>query len=225
MFAHSRHKKALAGLAAAALVALPLTACSNDDSANASEPSSEAPQPVAAIEALSGETTAVKLDMGFTDALTQLQLTPGVAGTAKLTSDGSLVFPITGGNVAVFEPGSVPNYVVGQIQHEGSGFTLTAGDTEVTIGNLNVDPGVSVVYGDVLLNGDPVVSSVPIFDLNGNTLQPLETEGNTATLQGSEVKISEAAAGLLNDTFKTDAVKPGLLVGVATITVNTQSAS
>ncbi len=219
MFAPSRHKRVLTGFAVAALVALPLTACSDDSGDQAKKP-----QPVAAIEALQGETTAVKLDQGFTDALTSLSLTPGVAGSAKLT-DGSLVFPITGGNVSVFEPGSVPNYVVGQIQHEGSGFTLTAGDTEVTVGNLNVDPGVSVVYGDVLVNGDLAVSSVPIFDLNGNTLQPLETKGSTAILQGSEVKISAAAAGLLNDTFKTDAVKAGLLVGVATITVDTESAS
>jgi hypothetical protein len=221
----STQKRNLAGLAAAALVALTLTACSDDASGSTGETSSEAPQPVAAIDALAGEDTAVKLDKGFTDALTSLELTPGVVGTAELTSDGSLVFPITGGNVSVFEPGSVPNYVVGQIQHEGSGFTLTAGDTEVSIGNLNVDPGVSVVYGDVLLNGDPVVSSVPVFDLNGSTLQPLETQGNTATLQGSEVKISEAAAGLLNDTFQTDAVKAGLLVGIATITVDTRPAS
>ena len=222
MNAPTRHKRLIAGFAAAALIALPLTACSDDDSSDGAQ--TKKPEPVAVIEALQGETTAVKLDQGFADALTSLGLTPGVAGSAELT-DGSLVFPITGGNVSVFEPGSVPNYVVGQLQHEGSGFTLTAGDTEVTIGNLNVDPGVSVVYGDVLVNGEMAASSVPIFDLNGSTLNPLETKGNTAILQGTEVKISEPAAGLLNDTFKTDAVKAGLLVGVATITVDTQSAS
>ena len=218
----TKHKRLIAGFAAAALLALPLAACSDDDSSDGAQP--KKPEPVAVIEALQGETTAVKLDQGFADALESLKLTPGVAGTAELT-DGSLVFPITGGNVSVFEPGSVPNYVVGQIQHEGSGFTLTAGDIEVTIGNLNVDPGVSVVYGDVLVNGEMAASSVPIFDLNGSTLNPLETQGNNAILQGTEVKISEPAAGLLNDTFQTDAVKAGLLVGVATITVDTQSAS
>ena len=35
------------------------------------------------------------------------------------------------------------------------------------------------------------------------------------------MKISPVAARLLNDTFKTDAVKPGLLVGIAKITINT----
>ena len=32
--------------------------------------------------------------------------------------------------------------------------------------------------------------------------------------------ISDTAAGLLNKTFKTDAVKAGMLVGIAKITVN-----
>ncbi len=36
------------------------------------------------------------------------------------------------------------------------------------------------------------------------------------------MEISPAAAGLLNDTFKTDAVKPGLLVGTAKITIATK---
>lgn len=207
----------IAGAAGLVLLAVPLAACSDD----AEGSTSSKPEPVAVVEDVKGKTTAVKLDSGFTDALSTLGLEAGVVGTAKLT-DGSLVFPISGGNVSVFEPGSVPNYVVGQLQHEGSGFTLTAGDTEVTIGNLNVDPGVSRVYGDVLLNGEPVVSSVYIFRLDGRTLQPLASDGSTAVLEGTKVFVSDVAAGLLNDTFGTDAVTDELLVGVAKITVNTQ---
>lgn len=225
----STTKRLVAGLALTALTALPLAACSSDDSSSSSSSSntssssssSSAPKPVAVIEALSGKTTAIKLDKGFTDALTQLKLTPGVTGSAKLT-DGSLVFPITGGNVSVFEPGSVPNYVVGQIQHEGSGLSLTAGGTEVTLTNFNVDPGVSRVYGDVAVNGETAVTSAYLFKLNGSTLKPLQTQGSTAILEGTQVQISDVAAPLLNDTFKTDAVKPGLLVGIAKITVNTK---
>lgn len=211
----------LAGAAGLVLLMAPLAACGEDSDGGSDSSSSSKPQPVAVIEDVKGQTTAVQLDKGFTDALGSLGLTPGTAGTTKLT-DGALVFPISGGNVSVFEPGSVPNYVVGQLQHEGSGFTLTAGDTEVTIGNLNVDPGVSRVYGDVLLNGDPVVSSAYIFRLDGRTLMPLETEGNTAILEGTKVYVSDVAAGLLNDTFGTDAVTDQLLVGVAKITVNTK---
>ena len=37
-----------------------------------------------------------------------------------------------------------------------------------------------------------------------------------------DVVITKSAAGLLNKTFKTDAVKQGLLVGIAKITINTK---
>ncbi len=217
----------VASLGAATLLAFSLAACSQDNGADAqgsdagsqSSEQAAAPKPVAAIPALSGQDTAVALDKGFTDALTQLKLTPGVVGDAKLT-DGSLVFPITGGNVTVFKPGDVDPYVIGQIQHENSGFSLSAGDTKVEITNLNVDPGVSKVYGDVTVNGETAATSVPVFNLDGRTLKPLEAQGNQAILQGTKVQLSEVAAPLLNKVFKTDAVKPGLLVGIATITVD-----
>ncbi len=226
-FHFTPRRKTFAGLAALALVALPLSACGEDegggggDSSNSNSSSSAAPEAIAEIPALTGKTTAIKLDKGFTDALTSLKLTPGVVGAAKL-ADGSLIFPITGGNVSVFEPGSVPNSVVGQIQHEASGLSLTAGDTEVILGNFNVDPGISRVYGDVLLNGEPVVTSAYLFRLDGSTLKDLQTKGSTAILEGAEVYISDVAAPLLNDTFGTDAVTDQLLVGTAKITVNTK---
>lgn len=213
-------RKHLAGVAGLILLAFPLAAC-GDEGEPVGASAGGAPEAVATIDALKGETTAVKLDTGFTDALGTLGLTPGVFGTGALT-DGSLVFPITGGNVSVFTPGEVPNYVVGQIQHEGSGFTLSAGGTEVAIGNFNVDPGVSKVYGDVSVNGEVAATSVDIFDLDGRTLMPLKPEGNTAILEGTKVLLSDTAAGLLGSTFDTDAVAGGLLIGVAKITVLTK---
>lgn len=220
-------KKYFAGIAVAAMTVLPLAACSSstdEDSSSDTETSSQTapPAPVAEISALTGVDTAVALDTGFTDALGSLGLTPGTVGDGELT-DGSLVFPITGGNVTVFTPGEVSPYVIGQVQHEGSGFSLTAGDTTVEITNLNVDPGASRVYGDVTVNGELAVGSAYIFTLNGSTLMPLQTEGDTAILQGTEVYVSPVAADLLNSTFGTDAVTSDLLVGVATITVNTTS--
>ncbi|WP_299055819.1 hypothetical protein [uncultured Nocardioides sp.] len=229
------------GLATVALVALAtgtLGACSTDsgtDAQSAGSSSSDAspvsqseqgpPQPVASIDSLTGDDTEVALDEGFTTALGDLGLTPGTVGDGKLTNAGALRFPVTGGNVTVFEPGEVSPYVIGQVQHEGSGFSLTAGQgddqTVVEIENLNVDPGVSRVYGDVTVNGELAAASAYIFSLNGNTLQPLQTEGDTAVLEGSEVYVSPVAAGLLNDTFGTDAVTEDLLVGIATVTVNT----
>lgn len=89
--------------------------------------------------------------------------------------------------------------------------------------NLNVDPGVSRVHGDVSVNGKQAASSAFIFQLDGRTLKPLKSAARTATLEGTEVKVSPVAAQLLNATFKTKAVEPGLLVGVAKITVDTKS--
>ena len=176
----SNPKRLIAGLATVALVGLPLSACGTDSESSSSSSSSSksapAPKPVASIDELTGVSTAVKLDKGFTDALTPLKLTPGVVGTAKLEA-GSLIFPITGGNVTVFKPGSVPNYVVGQIQHEGSGLSLAAGGTKVELTNLNVDPGVSRVYGDVTVNGKTAVTSAYLFKLNGSTLEAAEDRG------------------------------------------------
>ncbi len=187
---------------------------------SSSSTTASAPKPVASIDSLTGNTTQVTLDQGFVDALTALKLTPGTVGTAKL-ANGALIFPITGGNVTVFKPGQVSPYVIGQIQHEGSGLSLAAGGTKVEITNLNVDPGVSRVYGDVSVNGKLAAPAAYVFKLDGNTLKPLQSGNGTATLEGTKVEISEVAAPLLNQVFKTDAVKPGLLVGIAKITVNT----
>ena len=218
----TRTRKAIAAAALVTTASLSVAACgSSDDTSNASATTkASAPKPVAAIDSLTGEDTQVTLDQGFVDALTQLKLTPGTVGTAKL-ENGALIFPITGGNVTVFKPGQVSPYVIGQIQHEGSGLSLSAGGTKVELTNLNVDPGVSRVYGDVSLNGKPVVSSAYLFKLDGRTLKPLSTGSGTATLEGTKVEISPVAAPLLDKVFKTDAVKPGLLVGIAKITVST----
>ncbi len=180
--------------------------------------SSSIPRPIAAVPALKGGNTAVKLDSGFTDALTSLGLTPGVVGGATLT-DGSIHFPITGGDVVYWSPkGNYRPYVQGVILHTGSGLSLTAGGTTVQLTNFTVNPGNSVLYGDVTANGTLAVAQAPLFDLHGGTLKPLQLQGNDAILTGTTVHVSSAAADLLNKTFNTTAVKAGLLVGVATIT-------
>lgn len=205
-------RNVVAAVAAAGLLAAPLAGCSILGGGSA-------PTAVASIPSLSGRTTAIKLDAGFAGALKKLKLTPGTVGKARLAK-GSLIFPITGGNVTVFKPGEVSPYVIGQVQHEGSGFSLAAAGTKVALTNFNVDPGVSRVYGDVAVNGKTAATSVYLFSLDGRTLKPLATKGRTAILQGTQVKISPVAAPLLDKTFHTKAVKAGLLVGIATITVN-----
>ncbi len=170
----SKSRKTAAAIALVAVTSLSAAACgSSDDTKPASSSAAPAPKPVASIDSLTGNTTQVTLDQGFVDALTALKLTPGTVGTAKL-EDGALIFPITGGNVTVFKPGQVSPYVVGQIQHEGSGLSLAAGGTKVELTNLNVDPTVSRVYGDVTVNGKVAATSAYLFQLDGRTLKPLQ---------------------------------------------------
>ncbi|MFI7002025.1 hypothetical protein [Nocardia sp. NPDC050175] len=214
-------------LAAIAILALvPLAACSSDNKESTSSGTSAvttttaAPKPAAQIDALTGKSTAVALDKGFTDALTSLGLAPGGIGTATL-DNGSVSFPITGGHVKYYTPGTVNPYVQGDINHNGSGLSLTAGPTTVQLTNFDIDPGTSVLYGEVSVNGTPAATHALLFDLDGSTLKPLQAGAdNTAILEGTRVLVSKDAAALLNKTFNTDAVKAGLLVGIATITLN-----
>ncbi len=212
----SKSSRRVLGVSAVAVLALTMAACSNNDSS-----SSEKPKPIAQIQQLSGADTSVALDAGFVKALTTLKLTPGVVGDATL-ANGAVSFPITGGNVTYYKPGSVSPYVTGLIDHAGSGLSLTAGSTTVDLTNFEINPGNSRVYGDVSVNGESAAKHATIFNLDGRTLQPLQTQGNEAVLEGTKVMISGDAAALLDQTFKTDAVKQGLLVGIAKITVNTK---
>lgn len=207
--------KVVVGLTAAGILAATVAGCSSSSK-------KVDKKPVADIKSLTGMSTSVKLDAGFVKAITGLGLTPGVLGSAKLdAATGVVSFPITGGHVTVYKKGAVTPYVQGSIKHDGSGLSLKAGGTTVQLENFDVDPGNnSTLFGDVSANGTSVVKHAPLFTLDGSTLQPLTTSGNTATLTGTRVLVSAAAADLLDKTFKTTAVKAGLLVGVATIVVN-----
>jgi hypothetical protein len=230
MFSTSATRKTF--VAAAALSAVVgLSACgSNDtDTAQAADSSSSAsygrPAPVATVPAIPGGTTAVALDTGFTDALTQLGLTPGVIGGATLdAATGTVTFPITGGEVTLYdrESGYRP-WVQGTLFHEGSGLSLTAGGTTVQLTDFTIDPGKPArLFGNVSVNGQLAVASAPLFNLDGSTLKPptMDADGS-AVLQGTTVKLAPEAAELLNSTFGTDALAGGFVIGVATLTVET----
>jgi hypothetical protein len=210
----------LAALATVAVLALGAAACGDDDEPTVSA-ATASPKPVAQIDSLSGRQTEVALDAGFVDALGTLKLTPAPIGDGQITNDGVARFPITGGNVTYYTPGSVSPFVQGEIDHEGSGLSLTGGGKTVELTDFVVDPGASVLTGKVSVDGEVAADSAPLFFLDGRTLQPLRTKGATAVLEGTTVKLKDEAASLLNDTFGTDALAGGLVIGVAKITVNT----
>ena len=212
------HKPVAAALAFTAIAGL--AACGNNDEATTG--SAAATEPVAEISSLSGQGTAVTLDPSFLAGLNSLKLTPGPVGTAKI--DGAVAtFPITGGNVKYFTPGSVSPYVQGKINHDGSGLSLTGGGTKVELTNFVVDPAGSVLTGKVTVNGKVAAESAPLFFLDGRTLKPLQTgPAETAILEGTTVSLTKEAADLLNKTYGVNALTPFFKVGVAKITVNTK---
>lgn len=204
-----------------AALALGVAACGDDSSSEGDSSATADTEPVAELAELKGEATEVALDQGFVDALTKLKVTPGPVGDAEISSDGVASFPITGGNVTYYDPASaVRPYVQGIIDHEGSGLSLEAGGTKVELTDFVVDPGTSELTGTVSANGKEVVSHAKLFDLDGSTLNPLQSnEDGSATLEGTTVLLSDDAAALLNETFKIDALAGGLPIGISTITV------
>ena len=207
-------------LVAVAALALSAGACGSEDDNTAGE-SAAAPEPVAQVDQLGGRATAVTLDSGFVSALESLKVTPGPVGDAKITKQGVASFPITGGNVTYYEPGTESPFVQGEVDHDGSGLSLTAGGKTVELTDFVVDPGASVLTGTVSVDGEVAAEAAPLFFLDGRTLEPLKTGSNgTAVLEGTTVKLKAEAAQLLNDTFKIDDLQEGLEVGVAKITIN-----
>jgi hypothetical protein len=225
--------KSITALLSAGLVVAALAGCSqsgsgsatssgtgSSSSSSASATPSASPTP-ALMTSVGGKTTAITLDAGFVKALTTLKLTPGTIGTATLSKAGVLTFPITGGNVTYYDPSTgVRPYVQGELDHNGSGLSLTAGGKKVELKNFVIDPGNnSHVSGDVYLNGQSVVKGANLFRLDGSTLNPVTKEGNAYILEGTTVYISSDAAALLNKTFGTTAVTDQLKVGIAKLTV------
>ena len=206
-------------LASLAVLAGGAAACGDDEQSDATA-AKATPDPVAQIDTLTGRSTDVQLDQDFVKALGTLELTPAAVGDGRITPAGVARFPITGGNVTYYKPGSVAPYVQGEIDHAGSGLSLTGGGKTVKLTDFVVDPGKSVLTGKVTVDGKVAAESAPLFFLDGRTLQPLKTAGSTAVLKGTTVKLKDEAATLLNDTFGTDALEGGLVIGVAKITVN-----
>ena len=202
-----------------AALAFGVAACGSSSSSDSSSAAST--KPVAEIANLSGVDTQVTFDAGFVKALTDLKVTPGPVGDATISKDGVASFPITGGNVTYYDPtSSVRPYVQGIIDHQGSGLSLTAGGTEVDLTDFVIDPGTSELTGTVSVNGKEAATDAVLFDLDGSTLNPLKTNSDgSATLEGTTVELSSDAASLLNDTFKINALKGGIVVGISSITV------
>jgi hypothetical protein len=193
------------------------TTGSSSSSSAPSAPASAAPTPQAAIASLSGVDTAVAVDPAVLKAITGLGVKVGTVGKAKLTMQygPTLDFPITGGNVKIYDKTQVTPYVQGIIHHDGSGISFTGAGKTLTVENFDVDPGASMLTAEVKEMGN---ARVPLFILDGSDLAITKDAAGHAKLDGTKVELTETAAGALNQTFGVTAFKPMMQIGVAHIT-------
>jgi len=209
----------------AALVgALAITgvACGDDNSSNsnASGSASESgANKVTAIPSLSGVGTSVKIDAGTADALKSLGVALAPIGSAAFeASTSTITFPITSGYAEIHSDLNVqPGYIQGSIAHEGSGFSLSAGSTKVELRDFVVDPGNSMLYGTV--GGTP---KVPLLFLDGTNVK-VSMEGSDVVLQGTVAKLTDTAAGALNNAFNVSALKAGIPLGTVRLQAKGQA--
>lgn len=224
----SRNILAIAG---AGVLAFTLASCSggdsmagNGNSGGSSSPSSSS-SPMESedsmmLENLSGVDTSIMLDMGFTDALMGLGVTPATVGDATMM-DTSIMFPITGGELEYWEDEMKWE---GSIEHMGSGLSLTAGDTMVELTDFKIDPAEGKIWGMVSANGE-MMEDVELFDIDTSTMMAMSMgENGEWIMEGGTIYLSEDAATMLNDTFGTDALMGGTdggtMVGTAKITAS-----
>ena len=167
------------------------------------------PDTVTTIPALTGVGTTLTLNSATAAALTGLGVTVAPEGSA--TASGSAVtFPITSGYVEIHSnQHHFPGYIEGSIQHYGSGLTLTAGSTKVTLSDFVVDPGASNLYASV--NGVP--DKTPLLQLDGRKVAVSKDGSGNVVLDGTVANLTDGAATALDTAFGTQAIKGGTPLG------------
>ena len=207
------------GAALLAALALFGAACGDDSSTDSAGTTSGTTDMVTAIPSLSGVGTSVTLDGGTAAALTSLGVSIAPSGSATFdAATSTITFPITAGYAEIHSDLSFkPGYILGSIDHAGSGFTLTAGSTKVELSDFVVDPGNSVLYGTV--GGTPMV---PLLSLDGTAVKVSMEDGNVV-LDGTVAKLTDTAAGALNKAFNVDAIKAGTPLGVVHLVAKGQA--
>lgn len=205
--------------AAAVLCGAALVGCgSNNNKSNSGAAGANATAS-AQIKTLTGVTTTVDIDPGTLKVLTENKVMVAPVAPAKLAQDPGTpaagtsgvhaVFPITGGNVAIYPQTALP-FIRGSVMHSG-GLTFSAGTASLTATNFIIDPGASTLTATV--GGAQVV----LFNLDGHNVQVSKDAQGMVHLDGTIVELSQPAADALNKTFNVSLFKQGIVIGVAHI--------
>src|SRR5690349_10610170 len=145
------------------------------------------PTPQAEIAQLKGVDTAVAVDPAVLQAITGLGVKVTPTGTGKLTMQygPTLDFPITGGNVKIYDKTQVTPYVQGTINHDGSGINFAGAGKSLTVQNFVIDPGTSMLTAEVKEMNN---AKVPLFALDGTDLKISKDSQGQAKLDGTKVE-------------------------------------
>lgn len=193
-------------------LALAGAACGSNSSSSkpAANASAQSKDMVTALPSLSGVGTSVKIDPGTADALKSLGVSLAPSGNATFdASTSTITFPITSGYAEIHSDHSFqPGYILGSIEHQDSGFSLTAGSTKVELSDFVVDPGNSLLYGTV--GGTP---KVPLLFLDGTNVKVGSDPAGDVVLDGTVAKLTDTAASALNKAFNVTALKAGIPLG------------
>ncbi len=168
---------------------------------------------VTAIPNLTGKSTTVDLNASTVKALTGLGLKVTPVGTATFNASvPSVSFPITSGYAEIHSDKSFkPGYVIGSVEHYGSGLKFSAGSKSLTVKDFVVDPGGSMLYATVGTTPD-----VPLLTLDGSHLAVSVVAGKVH-LDGTVAALTATAAKALDAKFGTTAVTAGIPLGVVHI--------
>jgi hypothetical protein len=149
--------------------------------------------------------TAVKLDAGFTGALSSLGVSLGTLPKSGVYQ-GQAYFPIVSGALDFAN---------------AKGLTLTAGGTRAELSDFVIDTfGATPVLTGLVVVNDSIVGRIPLFDLTlppGFAVPLTADRGRFITLSSVGVKLNPTAATALNGVFKVTAFAGGFTIGTAKV--------
>jgi hypothetical protein len=189
------------------LVALAVAACGSSSkttsSAATTATGASATPTSASPGALVGKQTSVALNPATSQLLKENQIV--VTAVAPATYRTTLLFPVSGGQIAVAT-------VAGAIDHTG-GVKLSHAGKSVQVTSFIIDTSTKQVTA--LVGGQ----RLPIFALDTSSEKRQTGTGATIVESGLKFTVTEQAATALNSALGASAFKAGQVFGTATLTL------
>ncbi len=138
---------------------------------------------------LSGNATSIDLTLNL-DGL-DLMVMP--VGTASQDALGHFVLPISGGDVTLGEP------LIGRIEHEGSGLSISRGDLTAALTDLAIDFDAGTTSAGV--DAGSFSSTIEVFDLSACGVSGCPKLDGSIAITGFGLILRDEAADALGSFF------------------------